>query len=462
MGVSVSFSGGGKHRSFDLTGVPTGEAETFLGNRKKKAIIPDNIRRAMHPQPIDPTVAEKEGKVKLNAFDMRPDTLDKKTMPGSAVIASATGLCLEGEQTNPVVLGTKFYSSHNGKKGFHSISELDPSASPARVGVLGEGKEGADTAESQEGTPSAFQVSSRLVMETDDLGRKVLVEYDKDIETTPFGRFAKVTGERRRIVGIVSENKKDKPHPFEVRYDRGWMIWLPSEELLTYNNSAISITDNLLAKGGIHKDGWYKVDSILPKEGGSLYLNIEKGDSESEGDSETITASFADASGGDISILISETTLDPVTWRTEVRASVTSAIRLGGGSGETLHPYKVRFSEEFWSWEIYLPTEECFVIGDVPTSVTGNLEPSPAENGWYILAIPEDASEIRLNGELGSDSELTLSFSDSSNDPANYPNRFSYLIAKLGAHCVIGQNITSAIHRGGRQVWVDPGDGETA
>ena len=334
MGVSVSFSGGGKHRSFDLTGVPTGEAATFLGDRKKKAIIPDNIRRAMHPQPVDPTVAEKEGKVKLNAFDMRPDTLDKKTMPGSAVIASPTGLCLEGEQTNPVVLGTKFYSSHNGQKGFHSISELDPSDSSARVGVLGEGKEGADTAESQEGTPSAFQVASRSVMEIDDLGRKVLVEYDKDIETTPLGRFAKVTSERRRIVGIVSENKEDEPHPYEVRYSKGWMIWLPSDKLFCYNGvyADVANVSNLSAKGGVHQAGWYSLDNILPQGGGRLFLNVALVPT-TGGGLKPMPRLYKEAVG-DFPIVISDASYDANAGKVNIKSFVTSAIILNSGGSD--------------------------------------------------------------------------------------------------------------------------------
>ncbi|MBO5905659.1 MAG: hypothetical protein J6Q84_04495 [Kiritimatiellae bacterium] len=349
MGVSVSFSGGGKHRSFDLTGVPTGEAATFLGNRKKKAIIPDNIRRAMHPQPIDPTVAEKEGKVKLNAFDMRPDTLDKKTMPGSAITTSMTGLCLEGEQNNPVVVGTKFYGSHNGGKGYFALPDVDPCDSAARVGSLGAGKEGADTSEAKEGSPFAYQVASRVVMETDDIGRKVLVEYDKDVEATALGRTSKVTGERKRIVGVISENKKDKPHPYEVRYDKGWMIWLPSKELLRYDSKFIDVAEDLSAKGGIHDKWWYSLAEILPDIGGRLYLNLEKGDSQSEGDSETLKASFSQAAEGEISLVIADVSHDPVTGKINIRATVASAICLGGGGGGTSkrrpNPFEVHFFE---------------------------------------------------------------------------------------------------------------------
>lgn len=247
-----------------------------------------------------------------------------------------------------------------------------------------------------------------------------------------------------------------------------WIIYLPSEEILSYNNDAVIPFGDLTPIDG--QDNWYALN--IPLTGGIVYLNLSTGDeSESGSESEESvppTVEYSLESSEKTSIALARVAYDEQSKSASVYQYVTSALHLGGGSaaaaaGEMLHPYKVRFSDELWSWEIYLPTEECFVIGDVPTSVTGNLEPSPAENGWYVLAIPEDASEIRLNGEPGSGSQLySISFSDSSNDPESYPNRFSYLIAKVDAHRVTGQNITSAIHRNGHQVWVDPGDGETA
>lgn len=247
-----------------------------------------------------------------------------------------------------------------------------------------------------------------------------------------------------------------------------WIIYLPSEEILSYNNEVISPLGELTAADGMND--WYVLNIALT--GGTVYLNISTEDeSESESESEESgppTVEYSLESSEKTSIALARVAYDEQSKSASVNQYVTSALHLGGGSAgaaaEILHPYKVRFSEEFWSWEIYLPTEECLVIGDVPVSVTGGLDQSPAENDWYFLYdIPEDASEIRLNGELGSGSQISsISFSDSSNDPDNYPNRFSYLIAKVSDRRVTGQNITSAIHRGGRQVWVDPGDGETA
>jgi hypothetical protein len=277
--------------------------------------------------------------------------------------------------------------------------------------------------------------------------------------------------------GVKIIEARKYPLPFTVRWSteaNGWMIALGD---ITYGGVAVSVSNHDVEPIEGFGPPWRKLSSLSADDSGTLYLNIsglpkEDDSGESEGDNGEASEITADFTFGknedaDLSIRIATVEKDD-SGAVKIIQYVTSSLHLGGGSagaagGEMLHPYKVRFSEEFWSWEIYLPTEECLVIGDVPVSITGDLQPSPAENGWYVLAIPEDASEIRLNGEPGSDSELTLTFSAESNDPENYPNRFSYLIAKVDAHRVTGQNITSAIHRsGGRQVWVDPGDGETA
>lgn len=220
MGVGINYRGVGGNRHFDLNGLPTGEADAlFKTPRRHKQLLPENFKKALHPMPTDPIAKENEGKVKLNAFDMRPDTLDKKTMPGSAVTASMSGLCLEGEQENPSVVGTKLYGSHGGKKGYHAFNDFDPPVEGGRVGALGAGGEGADNSIAKAGAPFAYQVSSRVVMETDDLGRQILVEYDKDVQNTALGRTHTVTGERRRIICVIDKTSTStKFHtPFEIQ-----------------------------------------------------------------------------------------------------------------------------------------------------------------------------------------------------------------------------------------------------
>lgn len=280
--------------------------------------------------------------------------------------------------------------------------------------------------------------------------------------------------------GVKIIEARKYPLPFTVRWSteaNGWMIALGD---ITYGGVAVAINSNDVEPIEGFGPPWRKLSALSADESGTIYLNIsglpkEDDSGESEGDSgETseITAefSFGKMEDADLAIRIATVEKDD-SGAVKIIQYVTSSLHLGGGSagaavGETLHPYKVRFSEEFWAWQIYLPTEECLLIGGVPTSVTADLRPVPGEDGWYYLDdISEYATEIRLNGEPGSDSDsesISIYFSDVRGGPGNYPSNFSYLIARVDACRVTGQNITSAIHHVGRQVWVDPGDGETA
>lgn len=274
MGVGINYKGVGGNRHFNLNGVPTGEVDAlFKTPRRHKQLLPENFKKALHPMPTDPIAKENEGKVKLNAFDMRPDTLDKKTMPGSAVTTSMSGLCLEGEQNNPSVVGTKLYGSHGGKKGYHAFDDFDPPVEGGRVGVLGAGGEGANDSVAKAGAPFAYQIASRVVMETDDLGRKILVEYDRDVQDTALGRTHTVTGERRRIVGIINPTtgESDFLHPFKVIYDNtkdyeGWLIYLPKGCLKFYSSileefEDVPVEEMVLSNNPKYKDSeWYQLN----------------------------------------------------------------------------------------------------------------------------------------------------------------------------------------------------------
>jgi hypothetical protein len=278
MGVGINYKGVGGNRHFDLNGVPTGEADAlFKTPRRHKQLLPENFKKALHPQPVDPITKENEGKVKLNAFDMRPDTLDKKTMPGSAVITSMSGLCLEGEQENPSVVGTKLYGSHGGKKGYHAFDEFDPPIEGGRVGVLGAGDEGADDSVAKAGVPFGYQIASRVVMETDDLGRQILVEYDRDVQNTALGRTHTVTGERRRVVGVIDPNSNGNLiFPYQIVWDSSlqnnqgaWIIYLPEGSLIV-DGKNVEVSKNLTNVGEGYPD-WFFLESVSS----DVYLNVK-------------------------------------------------------------------------------------------------------------------------------------------------------------------------------------------
>jgi hypothetical protein len=266
---------------------------------------------ALRPKPIDPAAQDKEGKVKLNALDMRPGTLDKKLMPGSAVVASHSGLCLEGEQQNPSIIGTKLYGSKDGKKGYYGIDEIDPPETGARVGVLGEGGPQPDTSTAKMGEAFTFQVASRTAIEIDDLGRKILVEYDKDVQDTACGRTHTVTEERRRIVGIINDKGvADFDHPFKVEFDKDhseWIVYVPERALVKYSGSGT--TEVLLSsdadRASNGKDRWYVIPGA---DVGPVYLTLPRETSAPGWVGFTITANKTPSSMLSIAEIVSSDT----------------------------------------------------------------------------------------------------------------------------------------------------------
>lgn len=344
MGVGINYKGVGGNRHFDLNGVPTGEADAlFKTPRRHKQLLPENFKKALHPQPIDPIATEKEGKVKLNAFDMRPDTLDKKTMPGSAVTTSMSGLCLEGEQQNPSIIGTKLYGSHGGKKGYHSIEEIDPSVPGERVGVLGAGGAGADNSVAKSGAPFSYQVASRVVMEMDNRGRTILVEYDKDVQNSALGRTHTVTGERRRVVGTIdpSTGEFDFLHPFKVKYDekfQEWIIYLPEKSVMDYSDTnsfkELPLKESMKDASNGEAD-WYVIENV--SDGGVFAKVILKEGAEEAGENKIVRAGFeiTQEKGG---ALIAIVTIPTEDVSASVDQRIFSPIIISSGEGSEGFP----------------------------------------------------------------------------------------------------------------------------
>ena len=208
MGVSVSYNGSGGRRSFNLDGVPTGDAAKTLGLPQKKHFVPDTFKKMLQmPAPQDPIEEAQKGKVKLNPIDSNPGTLSEKVMAGGGVVVAPQGLCLRGEEQSPLITGVKLYGSVNGDKQYHTIDEIDPPGQPHRVGA-GNADDSPD--ENHEASapnqPQLYQVASRLVGERDPVtGLVKLYELDKDVSYSPWGRTTGVTKERRRLIGTFIE-----------------------------------------------------------------------------------------------------------------------------------------------------------------------------------------------------------------------------------------------------------------
>lgn len=121
---------------------------------------------------------------------------------------------------------------------------------------------------------------------------------------------------------------KVKPKTDDV--EAQWIIYLPSEKILSYNNEAISPLGKLTAADGMND--WYVLNIALT--GGTVYLNISTEDeSESESD-ESVAPSieYSLESSEKISIAIAEVSYDEQTKSASIRQYVTSALHLSNGS----------------------------------------------------------------------------------------------------------------------------------
>ena len=121
-------------------------------------------------------------------------------------------------------------------------------------------------------------------------------------------------------------------HPFEVRFASSigagsdnsgkWIIWLPSDGLLTVFGRNVDVTEGLNEAGSPYPSGWYVLDFLSP-EGGDVYLNLSSSDEEIKANfSSTPDTSEADERGVR-SILIANCA------ENRVIATVDSAIVLG-------------------------------------------------------------------------------------------------------------------------------------
>ena len=147
------------------------------------------------------------------------------------------------------------------------------------------------------------------------------------------------------IPAPASKKQKDKPLPFEVRYDGtldsgagGWKIYLPTEHLVQFDGAYLDplgdVTPILDANGD--ETGWYSFDEITLQDD-HVWLVI----SESSG---TYTASFANAEDSQAvaNICIAEVSYEAATQSTPetitIKQSVVGAIVMSSGGGGGVVP----------------------------------------------------------------------------------------------------------------------------
>lgn len=111
---------------------------------------------------------------------------------------------------------------------------------------------------------------------------------------------------------------------------------------------------------------------------------------------------------------------------------------------EFAHPFEVRWATSEGGWIIWIPSDECLMVGSAPVDVAEWLDSAEAyPAGWCRLAeIGEDATAVYLNVTPPSeeDDETIAEFDDSPDADATW----SILVATMDGKAV-KQNVDSAI-----------------
>jgi hypothetical protein len=152
------------------------------------------------------------------------------------------------------------------------------------------------------------------------------------------------------IPAPASKKQKDKPLPFEVRYDGtlddgagGWKIYLPTEHLVQFDGAYLDplgdVTPILDANGD--ETGWYSFDEITLQDD-HVWLVVSE--SSGSGSSGSYTASFANAEDQQAvaNICIAEVSYEAATQSTPetitIKQSVVGAIVMSSGGGGGVVP----------------------------------------------------------------------------------------------------------------------------
>jgi hypothetical protein len=224
------------------------------------------------------------------------------------------------------------------------------------------------------------------------------------------------------IPAPASKKQKDKPLPFEVRYDGtldngagGWKIYLPTEHLVQFDGAYLDplndVTPILDANGD--ETGWYSFDEITLQDD-HVWLVVSE--SSGSGSSGSYTASFANAEDQQAvaNICIAEVSYEAATQSTPetitIKQSVVGAIVMssGGGGG-----------------------------GVVPDDISTEFIPDPPSGTQ-----PDgDEGKLQIKGfKAGTPSEAPTDIADYLMGVANLPANGMQLVARWtdseGAHLV--------------------------
>lgn len=149
------------------------------------------------------------------------------------------------------------------------------------------------------------------------------------VRSGPFG-----LGEAPLPINRRDRRLQPKLTPFAIRLQYRenqpypqWLIYLPSEQILTYNGAIVSPYGGLTAAQG----NWYILD--IPIDGGTVYLNLISDEGESSSGDSVPTAAQYSTESQENSIAIAEVSYDKESKQVLIKQLVTSALHFTSGGG---------------------------------------------------------------------------------------------------------------------------------
>lgn len=150
---------------------------------------------------------------------------ESQPMPGSAIVDTRNGLALRGEENNPLVEGKKVYGSVDGRKGYHTLDQIDPDVGGGRrVGPPQTTDDEDESNDSMDGfNGEGMTVPSLTRLHFSQIGRVcTLKQYESERKFSPGRRLAGASPEISRVVATWlagGEEEGVTPHPFDIEQD---------------------------------------------------------------------------------------------------------------------------------------------------------------------------------------------------------------------------------------------------
>lgn len=250
MGISVSYTGGGRQSAFSIDGVPASgsvEAEilgaapahpTSLFSGMADA-IPMRRAPSLPQMPEFPSMADDadKGKVKMGEGDF-PDFLERKVAPNGSIAVQGNQLQLKGDESCGG--GSRMYGSVGGNRGFFTFQQYDPGGGGMMLSGGGDTADGSNTRLDGNTGGVTARIGGRTYIYTDVTDPKnpaiVVKQFWRLAQITPNGRITSISQEYEEEIlrhplggngkyGVrpffdppTSEDEKEKPHLVKLAF----------------------------------------------------------------------------------------------------------------------------------------------------------------------------------------------------------------------------------------------------